>query len=87
MFVKVNNFGIESKSKRGFEKSDMHVVNLVELATIVSPITIFEPKLVPMFSYMDSIGKFKNSLQNWSFVIIVVIIVGVKGGGNNKGEN
>jgi hypothetical protein len=36
---------------------------------------------------MDSIGKFKNSLQNWSFVTIVVIIVGVRGGGNNKGEN
>jgi hypothetical protein len=27
MFVRVENFGIESKSKRGFEKGDMHVVS------------------------------------------------------------
>jgi hypothetical protein len=33
MFVKVNFFVIESKSKRGFEKSDMHVVITIELMT------------------------------------------------------
>jgi hypothetical protein len=27
MFLRVENFGIESMSKRGFEKGDMHVVN------------------------------------------------------------
>jgi hypothetical protein len=27
MFVRVENFGIESKSKRGLEKGDMHVVS------------------------------------------------------------
>ncbi len=27
MFVKVENFGIESKSKKGFENGDMHVVS------------------------------------------------------------
>jgi hypothetical protein len=26
MFMQVENFNIESKSKRGFEKGDMHVV-------------------------------------------------------------
>jgi hypothetical protein len=26
MFVRVENFDIKSKSKRGFEKGDMHVV-------------------------------------------------------------
>jgi hypothetical protein len=35
MFTKVGNFGIESKSKRGFEKGDMHVVITIELPTIV----------------------------------------------------
>jgi len=44
MFVKVKTFGIESKSKRDFEKSDMHLVIIVELMTIVSPIIVFEPK-------------------------------------------
>jgi hypothetical protein len=36
MFVKVENFGIESKSKRGCEKGDMHVVITIESTTIVS---------------------------------------------------
>jgi len=35
MFVRVENFGIESKSKRGFEKGDMHIVITIESATIV----------------------------------------------------
>jgi hypothetical protein len=52
----------------------------------VSPIIFFELELVSMFFHMDSIREFKSSLQNWSFITIVGIIVGVKGGGNNKGE-
>jgi len=55
MFVKVENFCIESKSKRGFEKGDMHVVITIESMTIVSPIIVFELELVPMFFHMDSI--------------------------------
>jgi hypothetical protein len=55
MFVRVENFGIESKSKRGFEKGDMHVFITVESTTIVSLIPTFQPKLVPMFFHMDSI--------------------------------
>jgi len=86
MFVKVENFGIESKSKRGFEKGDMHVVITIESMTIVSPITIFELELVPMFFHMDSIKEFKSFLQNWSFDIITIIVVDVKGGRNSKGE-
>jgi hypothetical protein len=35
MFVKVENFGITSKSKKGFEKGDMHVVITIESITIV----------------------------------------------------
>jgi hypothetical protein len=41
MFVKVGNFGIKSKSKRGFEKGDMHVVITTELTTIVWLIPTF----------------------------------------------
>jgi hypothetical protein len=58
MFVKVKFFDIESKSKRGFEKDEMHVVIIVESTTIVSPIIVFEPKLVPMFFHMV---PFENS--------------------------
>jgi hypothetical protein len=64
MFMKVNFFGIKSKSKREFEKADMHVVNLVELTTIMSPITTFELELVPMFFHMDSINEFRSFLQS-----------------------
>jgi hypothetical protein len=35
MFVRVDNFGIESRFKRGFEKGDMHIVMTIESTTIV----------------------------------------------------
>jgi hypothetical protein len=79
MFVKVENFGIESKSKMGFEKGDMHVVITIESMIIVSLITIFEPKLVSMFFHMDSIRENLIFFQGWNFVTIAIIIVGVKG--------
>jgi hypothetical protein len=46
MYVK-NFFCIESKSKRGFEKGDMHVDITIESTTIVS----FEHELIPMFPH------------------------------------
>jgi hypothetical protein len=49
MFVRMNFFGIDSKSKRGLEKGDMHVVITIELTTIVSLILAFQPKLLPIF--------------------------------------
>jgi hypothetical protein len=60
MFIKVKNFNIESKSKKRFEKGDMHVVIIVELTMIVSPIIYFELKLVPMFFHMDYIHYTKT---------------------------
>jgi hypothetical protein len=62
MFVRVENVGIESKFKRGFEKGDMHVVIIIKSTTIVSLILAFQPKLVPIFFHMDSIREFKNSI-------------------------
>jgi hypothetical protein len=35
---------------------------------------------------MDSIRKFRTSFQSWIFIIITFIVVGVRGGGNSKGE-
>jgi hypothetical protein len=67
MFVKVENFGIESKFKRGFKKGDMHVVIIIASTTIVLLIPTFQFELVPMFFHMDSIRKF-----------IVIIIIGVR---------
>jgi hypothetical protein len=60
MFVKVKSFGIESKSKMGFEKGDMHVVITIDSTTILSSIHAFQLKLVPMFFHMDSIKKFRS---------------------------
>ncbi len=39
-----------------------------------------------MFFHMDSIKEIRSYLQSWS-LIISFIIVGGKGGMNNKGEN
>ncbi len=82
----MENFGIESKSKRGFEKGDMHVFITIESITIMSSIFVFQPKLVPMFFHMGSIRKFKNSIQSWRFATIIIIIIVVRGVGDNKGE-
>ncbi len=82
----VEDFNIESKSKRGFEKGDMHVVITIESTTIVSSIFAFPPKLVPMFFHMDSISKFQKYIQSWRSPNIVVIVIGVKGVGDNKAE-
>jgi hypothetical protein len=71
MFVKVKFFGIESKSKRGFEQGDMHVVITIELMTIMSPIIVFELELIPMSFHMDSIGEFKRS----SNIIVILLLV------------
>jgi hypothetical protein len=60
--MRVENFGIESKSKRGFEKNDMHVVITIESTTIVSSIPTFQPELIPMIFHMDSIKEFKSSI-------------------------
>ncbi len=51
--LRVEIFYVESKSKKAFEKGDMHVVITIELITIVSLIPAFQPKLIPMFFHMD----------------------------------
>ncbi len=81
-----NMFNIESKSKRGFEKGDMHVVITIELTTIVSSILTFQLELIPMFFHMDSIRKFRIFIQSWRSPPIVVIVIGVKGIRDSKGE-
>jgi hypothetical protein len=63
MFVRVEFFCIESKSKKGFEKGDMHVVITIELITIMSSIPTFQPKLIPMVFHMDSIENSKIQLK------------------------
>jgi len=87
MFVRVNFLGISSKSKKGFEKDDMHVVITIELRTILSLIHAFQLELIPMFFHMDSIKKFISFIQSWKSTTIVVIIIGGKGVKDNKGEN
>jgi hypothetical protein len=59
MFGKVKIFGIESKSKRGFEKGDMHVVITIELMTIVSLITILNQSWCSSFSTWIPLENFK----------------------------
>jgi len=82
----MENFGIESKSKKVFEKCDMHFVITIESTTIVSSIPTFQPKLLPMFFHMNSIREFKSFIQSWRFVTIVVIIINVRGIGDSRGE-
>jgi hypothetical protein len=82
----MENFGIESKFKRGFEKSDIHVVITIELTTIMSLILTFQPKLIPMFFHMNFIREFRSSIQNWRSTTSVVIIIGVRGIKDSKGE-
>jgi hypothetical protein len=57
MFVKVDFFCIESKSKKGFEKGDMHVVITIELTTTMSLILAFQSELILMFFHMDPLDN------------------------------
>ncbi len=65
----------------------MHVIIIIESTIIVSLIPTFQPKLVPMFSHMDSIKVFKSYIQSWRSTTISIIIVGVRGVRDSKGEN
>jgi len=47
MFMRVETFNINSKSKRGLEKGEMHVVIMIESTTIMSLIPTFQLELVP----------------------------------------
>ncbi len=40
-----------------------------------------------MFFHMDSIRKFRSSIQSWRFTTIAIIIIVVKGIRDNKSEN
>ncbi len=60
MFMKVDFFCIESKSKRGFETNDMYVIITIESINIVSSNPTFQSELIPMFFHMDSNRKFKS---------------------------
>jgi hypothetical protein len=86
MFVKMEYFGIKSKFKRGFEKGDMHVIIIIESTIIVSSIPIIQLELIPMFFHMDSIRKFRNSIQSWRSITIAIIITNVTRNKNGKGE-
>jgi hypothetical protein len=79
-------FGIESKSKQGFDKCDMHIVTIVESTTIVLSNFNFQLELVPPFFQINSIKKFKNYIQNWNFASITIVVINVKGIQDNKDE-
>jgi hypothetical protein len=61
LYVKVENFGIEAKSQRGFEKRDMPNILMVESTTILSSITMFKPTLIPLFFHFDSLKEFRSN--------------------------
>jgi len=73
-------------SKKGFEKIDMHVIITIKSTTIVSSILAFQPDLIPMFFHMNSVRESRSSIYSWRSITIVVIIVGLMGIGDNKGE-
>lgn len=61
----------ESKFKNEFEKSDMPIITIVELTTIVSPIVAFECDLVFMFFCMHFILKIKKSFKNENLILVL----------------
>ncbi len=65
----------------------MHVVITIKPTTIVLSIPTFQLELIPMFFHMDFIRKFRNFIQSQRFTTIAIIVIVVKGIGDNKGEN
>jgi hypothetical protein len=35
---------------------------------------------------MDSMREFRSFIQSWNCTTLIIIIIGVKGGGDNNGE-
>jgi hypothetical protein len=64
MYVRVNFFGIESRSKQGFENCDIHIIIIIESTIIVSSISSFHPELVLMFLHTYSIRELLNYVQS-----------------------
>ncbi len=52
----------------------------------MSLIPTFQPKLIPMFFHMDSIRVFKSFIRSWRSTTIIIIVVGVRGIRDSKGE-
>jgi hypothetical protein len=86
MFMNVENFSIESKSKRGFEKKHMHVIITIESTTIVSSIFAIQLKLILMFFHMELISEFQNFIHSWRSATIAKIVINARGIGDNKVE-
>ncbi len=59
-YVKVENFGIEVRSWKGFEKGDMSIILTMESTVIVSSIKTFESTLIPMFFHFDFLKELKS---------------------------
>jgi hypothetical protein len=57
VFVIIIFFGIEPKSKKGFEKGNMHVVIAFKSMIIVLLIFEFQPKFILMFFHTNSIWE------------------------------
>jgi hypothetical protein len=60
LYVKVENFGIDIRFQKGFEKGDIPIILMVESNTIVSSITTFEHVLTPMFFHPYFLKEFKS---------------------------
>jgi hypothetical protein len=40
-----------------------------------------------MFFHINSIREFITLVQSWAFVTLAIIVIAIRGKGNNKGEN
>lgn len=80
-FIRIENFGVASKSEKSFEKGDMPVVLKVQSTTSVTTISNGgENEFIPKFYHSDSIAEFcKRSHEQWPTATIVVCVIGIRG--------
>ena len=80
-FIRIENFGVASKSEKSFEKGDMPVVLKVQSTTSVTTISNGgENEFIPKFYHSDSIAEFrKRSHEQWPTATIAVCVIGIRG--------
>jgi hypothetical protein len=80
LYVRVENFGLEERTQKNFQKGDMPVIIVVGTTTIISAIPPFQPDLEPIFFHTESIQEFRSKWFNkYACTSLAVIVVGVRG--------
>ena len=85
LFVRVENFGLQSKSINGYQQGDMPMVIVIGDTMLVSNILPFHLEVLPMFFFNSFVAEFKtNAYDKWANDTLSMIVVEILGERSTK---